>query len=342
MWRKWLETAAAIAASQMLAMRDNGPTRLGDIVAGTGNLQNAFAERQRLFDTLGDPRAGLLLYGDAIDNDGDIVLTPAIDDRRRVDGVCLAVDPDSRITGGTNLFPPRLVLFTDRHIQRSHQVQPSPFRLRHDLVDNLIDGLRPDFDIAVGTVKLTGPRHEDAEVIVDLGDRANRAARCVAEILLFDGDGRRKPVDVLDLRFLHLPDELASVRAEAFDVAALPFGIDRVHSERTLARTTRPAKDRHLVASHSDVDAFEVVLIRAGDGDLLGDPGQGIARLFRLRGPGVRPLCRRTIEEFGQRLACVGGERGRGGDKERGRRGVFLLVSPSPPLLVSELFSVRH
>ena len=40
---------------------------------------------------------------------------------------------------------------------------------------------------------------EDPQVIVNLGDRAHRAARRVAGVLLLDGDGRREALDVVDL-----------------------------------------------------------------------------------------------------------------------------------------------
>ena len=85
------------------------------------------------------------------------------------------------------------------------------------------------------------------------------------DVLLLDGDRRREALDVIELRLLHLADELPGVGAEAFDVAPLAFGVDRVHGQRALARAARPAADGHLVAGDLDVDALEIVLPGAAD-----------------------------------------------------------------------------
>ena len=90
------------------------------------------------------------------------------------------------------------------------------------------------------------PGDQDAQVVVNLGDRADGRARRVAQVLLLDGDRRRQAFDVIELRLLHLADELPGVGAEAFDVAPLAFGIDRVHRQRAFARAARAAADGHL------------------------------------------------------------------------------------------------
>ena len=118
-------------------------------------------------------------------------------------------------------------------------------------------------------MRLAQPRHENPQVVVNLGHRADGAPRRVAGVLLLDGDRRRKALDVIDLRLLHLADELPGVGAEAFDVAPLALGIDRVHGQRGLARAARPAADGQPVAGNVDVDALEIVLLRAADLDEL-------------------------------------------------------------------------
>ena len=93
------------------------------------------------------------------------------------------------------------------------------------------------------------------------------------EVLLLDGDGRRQAVDVLDLRLLHLADELPGVGAERFDVPPLALGIDRVHRQRTFAGAARAAADRHLVPLDAGIDAFQVMLPRPADDDMRGQLG---------------------------------------------------------------------
>ena len=115
----------------------------------------------------------------------------------------------------------------------------------------------------------------------------------MAGVLLLDGDRRRQALDVVDLRLLHLADELPGVGAEALDVAPLALGVDRVHGERALARAARAAADGHLVAGDVDVDVLEVVLAGAADGDDLGQLGRsGRGERVDSRRAPVRAICR--------------------------------------------------
>ena len=104
-----------------------------------------------------------------------------------------------------------------------------------DLRDDLVGGLAGDGAVAVGTVRLTYRRVEEAEVVVDFGDGADRGARRARSGLLLDGDGRGEAVDGVDVGALHLIEELAGVGGESFDVAALAFGVDGVKGERGFA-----------------------------------------------------------------------------------------------------------
>src|SRR5690606_37526201 len=100
----------------------------------------------------------------------------------------------------------------------------------------------------------------------DLGDRGDRGARVAAGGLLLDRDRGAEAVDVLDVRLLHHLEELARVGAEALDVAALAFGVDRVEREAAFARARQPGDHDQRVARQIDVDALEVVLAGAAHG----------------------------------------------------------------------------
>ena len=103
---------------------------------------------------------------------------------------------------------------------------------RHDL----LAGLGRHGPAAVGAMPLPDPGKQHAQIIVDLGDRADGRPRVAAAGLLLDRDRRAQPVDPVDLGLGHLPQELPGVAREALDVAALPFGIKRVERQRALAR----------------------------------------------------------------------------------------------------------
>ena len=96
-------------------------------------------------------------------------------------------------------------------LERGQQVQLRPLGQRQDLLDDLVGRLRADRDLAGRAVRLAEPGVEDAQVVVDLGDGADGRARALAGRLLLDADGRRQAADVLDLRLLHLAEELAGV-----------------------------------------------------------------------------------------------------------------------------------
>ena len=77
---------------------------------------------------------------------------------------------------------------------------------------------------------------QHAQVVVDLGDRADGRARVLAGRLLRDRDRRAQAADVVDVGLGHLAQELPGEAGQAFDVAPLPFGIERVERQRALAR----------------------------------------------------------------------------------------------------------
>ena len=81
---------------------------------------------------------------------------------------------------------------------RRQQRRPCVFgRQRQQLVDDL--GRRAGGDLAAAQVAalLAGARVEHAQVVVDLGDRADRRARVRRRRLLLDGDGRRQPAQLV-------------------------------------------------------------------------------------------------------------------------------------------------
>jgi len=114
----------------------------------------------------------------------------------------------------------------------------SPEHGRHDPVHRLGRDLLP----VIRAVRHPDAGVEQPEVVVDLGDRPDRRAGISASRPLFDGDRGREPLDGIDVRFVHLAEELAGVRRKALDVATLALGVDRVKGERGLPRTGKPSK----------------------------------------------------------------------------------------------------
>ena len=114
---------------------------------------------------------------------------------------------------------------------RAHDAEPDVgFELEH-LVDDLLERLPFDGAPAVRAVRVPDARVEQAEIVVDLGGRADRGARVARGGLLVDRDGRREPLDAVDVGLVHLAEELPGIRRQRFDVATLAFGVDGVEGQ---------------------------------------------------------------------------------------------------------------
>ena len=139
----------------------------------------------------------------------------------------------------------------------------SSLRREHHHVDDPFERLRGDRAAAEMAVRHADVGEQQPEVIVDFGDRPDGRARIRAGGLLLDRDRRRQAVDQIDVRLLHLLEELPRVGRQRLDIAPLSFGVNRVEGERRLARSGESGNHDQLVAREIDVDVLEVVYARA-------------------------------------------------------------------------------
>ena len=155
------------------------------------------------------------------------------------------------------------------HERRQHQ-ELRALRELHHLVDDLLRRLLRDRPAAAVAGEPAHARPQHAQVVVDLGDGADRRARVGARGLLLDRDRGREALDRVVERLLHLPEELAGVGRQALDVAALALGVERVEGERRLAGARDAGHDHERLLRDRDRDVLEVVLARSGDDDAVG------------------------------------------------------------------------
>ena len=120
---------------------------------------------------------------------------------------------------------------------------------------------------ALGAMSLADAGVEHAQVVVDLGDRADGRARIAAGRLLLDADGRRQAGEVIDVGLVHLAEELPGVARQRLDVAPLPLGVERVEGQRALAGAADAGEDDQPVAGQIEVDVPEVMLAGSADDD---------------------------------------------------------------------------
>lgn len=125
------------------------------------------------------------------------------------------------------------------HVKGDENAALQPFgcfgqTLEH-VIPNGLGRVFYDAAAATGTVELGMVGKKKLDVIVELRHRAYRRARRSHGAVLVNGDGGRHAFDAFDMRAVHAVQELAGVRTEGFNVAALSLRIKRVEDERTLA-----------------------------------------------------------------------------------------------------------
>ena len=160
---------------------------------------------------------------------------------------------------------------------RGQHHQPGALRQRQHRVDHLADALRGQRQVVVGAVGRPGARVQQPQVVVDLGDGADRRARVVAGGLLLDADGRRQALDDVDVGLVHQLQELPRIGRQALDVAALALGVERIEGQAGLAGTRQPRDHDELVLRDVEVDVLQVVRSRTANADGRGLPRRGNA-----------------------------------------------------------------
>ena len=153
-------------------------------------------------------------------------------------------------------------------------------KLAHDLARRA----RRDLAAAQVAALLASPRVEHAQVVVDLGHRADGRARVRRRRLLLDGDGGRQAADLVVLGLFQLPKELPRVGRQRLDVAPLPFGVQGVKGQRRFARSGNPGEYDELALGDRQLVDVQVVLARAANDDEIGFFGAALVLHFRAEG----------------------------------------------------------
>src|SRR5690349_10382334 len=146
-----------------------------------------------------------------IDDSFDCVLAVAVQCDLVVQAVDLTIHAGAGETGLADLLEDGLVCPFTGTYQGSEDQDAAPIGEVLDLVHDLLRRLFDDFPSADGTVRDAGAGEQESKVVIDLGYGPYRRAGVVRGGLLVDGDGRGKPLDMIYIRLVHLPDELAGI-----------------------------------------------------------------------------------------------------------------------------------
>jgi hypothetical protein len=170
--------------------------------------RHAVAQLQRGLERFGEALLDVRARLEAVDHRLDGVLLAQRQRRHRVDLVQHAVHAHPHVALRAQLVEHLLLLALAlaHHRCQQHPALRSqglvPFHRQH-LVDHLADRLRFQREAVVGAARRADARVQQAQVVVDLGDRADRGARVVAGRLLLDRDRRAQPLDVVDVGLVH-------------------------------------------------------------------------------------------------------------------------------------------
>ena len=227
-------------------------------------------ERQGRLDRLREPRPQVRLHDQPVDHDLDRVLELLVEDDLLLEHPDLAVDLHACEPVGAELLEDVLVLALavadDRRVDREPRALLEP----QDPVDDRLDRLPRDRPPADRAVRPPDPRIQQAQVVVDLGHGADGRARVPRGRLLVDRDRRGQALDRVHVRLLHHLEELARVRGERLDIAALALRVDRVEGQGRLPGAREPGDRDQLVSRQPDIDVLEVVLAGAVNYELFG------------------------------------------------------------------------
>ena len=86
------------------------------------------------------------------------------------------------------------------------------FRQPHNMIYHLVYSLFPNFPPALGTMGNPHTGVEKSKIIVDFRNRSHGRTRISVGRFLVNGNGRRKSLNTLHIRLLHLPQELSGIR----------------------------------------------------------------------------------------------------------------------------------
>jgi hypothetical protein len=259
-----LERQVVVRAVQMLGEHPL-PLRVVLVQVDEVEDHHAAGEPERRLHGVRQPPLRALLDGEPVDDDLDRVLLLLLQLRRLGQLHRLPVDARPAVALGLQLVEEVDVLALALAHQRRQHLEAAARLQRQHLVDDGLRRLARDGTGALRAVRFADTGEEQPEVVVDLGDRADRGTRVAGGRLLVDRDRRRQPLDEVDVRLVHLTEELPGVRGQRLDVAALTLGEDRVEGQGRLARAGQPGEDDERVAREIDRDVPEIVLASATD-----------------------------------------------------------------------------
>ena len=148
---------------------------------------------------------------EAVDDDLDIVLFVLFEGNFLAEVIHVPVGADADIARAARVLENFYMLAFFAADDRRHDLHARALAQRHELVDDLVDGLLADLLAAVRTVRRADARPEQAQIVVHLRHRADGGSGVLRGGLLVDGNGGGEALDIVDVGLFLLPEEHARV-----------------------------------------------------------------------------------------------------------------------------------
>ncbi len=202
-----------LVVAEIARRADARPAQL-QVGGGIGNdhLQYPVGFLESGLDGVGDPPPGVLGEPNPIDHHVDRVVVVLVEfGPIEAQVVALPVDLDTGVPLRGQLVEQLLEgAFLIAH-DRCTQLRPSALRGGEQPPNHLLRALFGDLAATLRAVWRPDPGVQQAQVVVQLRDGADRRPGVVGGVFLIDRDRRREPLDGLDLGFVHLSEEVPGV-----------------------------------------------------------------------------------------------------------------------------------
>ena len=203
--------------------------------------------------------------------------------RRILDADDTAVDPGAGESLADKIGEQVAMLPLGIPHQRREDEHPLVGLRGDDPLDDLVAGLGLEHAVALRAVCRADPREEHPQEVVNLRHRRHGRPRIGTGRFLRDRDRRRESRHAVDVGPGQLSEKLPGERRQAFDVAPLPLGIERVESEARLAGAAHARQADEPPTRQADRHIAEVVLPCTTNDDRR-DLHAGIVALYSLVG----------------------------------------------------------
>ena len=175
---------------------------------------DAVGQPQGRLDGVGETLFGARLHDKPVDDDIDVVLFLLLELGRIRQRMDLAVDARTREALGLQFGEQIDELTLTGADDRGENLETGALVHRKHLIDDLLGCLLGYLGTTDRTVRDTRACVEQAQVVVDLGDRADRRARISVRRLLVDRHRGRETFDEVDVGLVHLAQELPRIRRQ--------------------------------------------------------------------------------------------------------------------------------